>query len=393
MPEPFQPHDPPRLPSGFLAAGRHAGLKPEGEEDLAVFLSSEPAAAAALFTRNHFPGAPIVLGRERIRSGRFQAVVVNSRVANVAMGAQGLADAREMARIAAEELGVPEELVLVGSTGVIGRRLPMQRIRRGLAGIREDLSTDPWPAARAIMTTDTHPKVRSVQVGDAVLTAVGKGAGMVAPNLATMLVYLFTDAALAPIELDAALRRAAEDSFQLLSVDTDTSTSDMVAILANGRAGPVEPEPFSEALRALCTSLAETLARDGEGATKLIRVRVEGAADRFEARRIARAVADSPLVKTMAYGADPNVGRILMAVGKCVECRVVPDRVSAWAQGVEVIRGGEAVRFDLDEVRSRLAGDPVELRVALGVGPGEATALGCDLTEGYIRENAAYASS
>lgn len=387
-------HDPPRLPAGYRCAGRHAGLKAEGEgEDLSLFVSASPAAAAALFTRNHFPGAPIVLGRERLRGGRLQAVVANSKVSNVATGPAGLEDAREMARLASRETGVDEELVLVGSTGVIGRRLPMERIRDGIRGMGDELSVDPWPAARGIMTTDSHPKVVSVGVGDAVLTGVAKGAGMIAPDMATMLVYLFTDAALPAPELDRLLREAVDETFHLLSIDTDTSTSDMVVLMANGEAGPVPSKHFARPLREVCARLAEMVARDGEGATKLLKVRVEGAADRADARRIARAVVDSPLVKTMAHGADPNVGRILMAVGKCVECRVVPERVQGWIQDVQVVENGQRADFPDSGVRELLEEDPVKIRISLGVGSGTATALGCDLTEGYIRENAAYASS
>lgn len=384
--------DAPRLPTGFLAAGRHIGLKASGP-DLALFHSRAPASAAGLFTRNHFPGAPIVLGRERLRAGRLQTIVVNSKVSNVATGAAGLEDARTMARLAAQTVQVAPELVLVASTGVIGRRLPMDRIREGLVGMGQELDGDPWPAARAIMTTDSHPKVLSAEVGDAVITAVGKGAGMVAPNMATMLVYIFTDARMSPEDLDRSLRRASRNSFQLLSVDTDTSTSDMVVALANGLAGEVEPSAFDDAVAELCLRMSELIARDAEGATKLLRVEVRGAWNPSEARRVARAVVDSPLVKTMAYGADPNVGRLLMAVGKCVECRIAPERVDVNVQGIPVIRSGHQVEFDEGRVRSLLAGDPVDIEIRLAVGQGAATALGCDLTEGYIEENAAYASS
>ncbi len=406
----MQPNDPfmepPRLPRGFVAAGRGVGLKAQGN-DLALFLSRRPAAAAALFTRNHFPGAPIILGRQRMRRGRLQGVVVNSAYSNVATGEAGLEDAREMARLAAREFAgflgqeseqgqeaeALEDQVLVGSTGVIGRPLPMDRIRNGMRGMGSELDSDPWPAARAIITTDTRPKVFSLQVGDAVVTGVGKGAGMIAPNMATMLVYLFTDAQVEVPELQAALQEASRQSFELLSVDTDTSTSDMVVALANGEAGEVDHRAFVDALTSLCTRLAEEMARDGEGATKLVRVLVEGAVDPSEARTVARSVVESPLMKTMAYGADPNVGRILMAVGKCVGCRIRPERVDASIQGVEVIRGGRSVDFDEARVRELLGGDPVEIRIDLGVGTARGRALGCDLTAGYIEENAAYASS
>ncbi len=383
-----------RLPREFVCAGRAIGMRTDPTSpDLALFHSLTPAASAGLLTRNHFPGAPILLARERLAVGRLRTVVVNARVSNVATGEAGLRDAREMAELAATETGVSPDEVLVGSTGIIGRRLPMELIRKGIRGMAGELGSDPWPAARAIMTTDTHPKVVTAEVEGATLTAVGKGAGMVSPNLATMLVYLFTDAELSASSLDRMLRQAAAASFRILSIDTDTSTSDMVVALANGAAGPVPEEPFQTALDQVCLRMAELVARDGEGATKLIRVVVSGAVDADEAHRIARSVVDSPLVKTMAYGADPNVGRLLMAVGKCVTCRVLPERVGITLQGVEVIREGMPVEFPADRVRELLGGDPVEIRVELGLGLGEGAALGCDLTEGYVEENAAYASS
>jgi glutamate N-acetyltransferase/amino-acid N-acetyltransferase len=335
----------------------------------------------------------VVIGRERIRGGVLQAIVVNSKVSNVATGPEGEEDARLMGRLAARELGVREDLVLMSSTGVIGRRLPMERIREGLKGIAADLADDPWPAARGIMTTDTQPKVLSVGVDGAILTAIGKGAGMIAPNLATMLVFLFTDAEVPAATLRPRLVNASASSFQCLSVDSDTSTSDTVVLMANGVAGPILGDHFQSALDAICLRMAEWVARDGEGATKLIRVFVEGAASDAEGARVARSVVDSPLVKTMAYGADPNVGRILMAIGKCVDCRIEPSRVSVEVQDVLVIREGVRAGFEDGVVRERLVRGPVEIRIRLGIGGGRGLGLGCDLTEGYIRENAAYASS
>jgi glutamate N-acetyltransferase / amino-acid N-acetyltransferase len=385
-------HDVPRFPRGFRCASRNCGIKPQGK-DLSLFASDVPASAAALFTRNHFPGAPILLGRELLAGGRLQGVVVNSKVSNVATGAEGVEHARRMGRAAAQELNIDPGLVLVSSTGVIGRRLPIEKIEAGLVGMARELGDDPMVGAEGIMTTDRVPKAFSLSVGDAVLTAVGKGAGMIAPNLATMLVYIFTDAALSPAALQAHLRAAADDSFQLLSIDSDTSTSDTVAILANGHAGAVSESAFGDALRELSIRMAEAVGRDGEGASKLLRVQVTGAENREEARIIARAVVESPLIKTMAYGADPNVGRILMAVGKCVDCRVIPERVSASLQGISVVEKGVAVPFNETELRRLLAGDPVEIHVEMGLGSGEARSFGCDLTEGYVQENAAYASS
>ncbi len=385
-------HDRPRLPRGFRCAARHCGIKSQGL-DLSLFASDVPAAAAALFTRNHFPGAPVVVGRERIRGGRLQAVIANSRISNVATGQQGIEDARTMALLAARDLGIAEELVLMSSTGVIGERLPMEKLERGIMGLAGELDTDPWPAARGIMTTDTEPKVLSLDVGGGTLTAVGKGAGMIAPNMATMLVFLFTDLELPANALRRALRSASLDSFECLSIDSDTSTSDTVAILANGHAGAVEDERFASALEVACLRMAEWVARDGEGATKLIRVRVEGAHDDGDGRRVARAVVDSPLVKTMVFGGDPNVGRILMAIGKCVECRIDPGRVEARLQGVTVVERGERAVFDPARVRHLLDQDTVEIDVFLGLGDGRGLGIGCDLTEGYIQENAAYSSS
>ena len=390
-------HDRPRLPRGFRCAAVHCGLKDEGE-DLALFASSVPAAAAAVFTRNHFPGAPILVGREIVRSGRLQAVVVNSKVSNVGTGPEGVEAARAMGRAAARELAIDESLVLMSSTGVIGVPLPLARIESGLSGLAARLQEDPLVGARGMMTTDTHPKAISVEIerggGDsAVLTVVAKGSGMIAPNMATMLAYAFTDARLDAPTLDAILRRVVARTFNMLSVDTDTSTSDTCAVLANGLAGAVDPLHFEAAMTESCEAMTEMLARDGEGATRLLRVAVRGAVADAEARVVARALVESPLIKTMVHGGDPNVGRILMAVGKCVDVSVDPERVRASIGEGTVVEGGRRAEFDDDAVRESLLGDTVELSVDLGVGSGEAQAWGCDLSRGYVDENAAYYSS
>ena len=382
----------PIFPRGFRTASRNCGLKPDAK-DLSVFFSDVPAAAAAVFTRNRFPGAPVIVGRETIRRGQLQAIVVNSKVINVGTGDEGILNAQRMAIAAATELVARADEVLVSSTGVIGRRLPIELIEEGLIGMASDLTDDPIVGAEGIMTTDTHPKALSTRVGPAVITWVGKGAGMIEPNMATMLVYIFTDARLEASALDRLLRLAVDDSFNMLSVDTDTSTSDTCAILANGLAGVVDEEEFAEALRAGCVRFAEMLARDGEGATKLLRATVDGALDRMQARRAAKSIINSPLVKTMAFGADPNVGRVLMAVGKCLDVEQDPTRISVRINDVEVFREGGRTEYDEVELRRILAGDPVDIRVSLGMGSGTATAFGCDLTHGYIDENAAYYSS
>ena len=382
----------PAFPRGFRCASRNCGLKPSAK-DLALFVSDVDASAAAVFTRNHFPGAPIILGRETIRGGRLRAIVANSKVSNVATGVTGVENARRMAVAAAAEVGTGAERVLVSSTGVIGVPLPIGVIEEGLRGMAAELTDDPLVGAEGIMTTDTHPKAISARVGDATITWVAKGSGMIEPNMATMLAYIFTDAAIDAGTLDAMLREAVDVSFNMLSVDTDTSTSDTCVILANGLAGPVGEDAFRNALTAGCVRMTEMLARDGEGATRLLRTTVRGAVDLGEARRVAKSLVNSPLVKTMVFGADPNVGRILMAVGKCVDCTIDAAATDAWINGYPVVHQGQRLDFDEGAVRAALARDVVDIEVGLGIGDSNARAYGCDLTKGYIDENAAYYSS
>ncbi len=335
----------------------------------------------------------MLVGRELARSGRLQAVVVNSQVANVGNGDEGIEHARRMGRAAASALDLDSDRVLMSSTGVIGVALPIEKIEAALPGLAGELQEDPLVGAEGIMTTDTHPKAVSLSVGDATLTVVGKGSGMIEPNMATMLVYAFTDAALDGPALDRALKGVVHDTFNMLSVDTDTSTSDTCVLMANGLAGAVGEGTFTDALRVAFTRMTEMLASDAEGATSLIRVTVGGAANVSEARVVAKSLVNSPLVKTMVFGGDPNVGRILMAVGKCFDCRVDADTIGASICGVPVLANGQRTVFDEGEVRELLRSGEVDLEVELGVGEGRARAWGCDLTEGYVAENAAYYSS
>jgi glutamate N-acetyltransferase / amino-acid N-acetyltransferase len=385
-------HARPVFPRGFRCASRNIGLKPTAK-DLALFVSDVDAAAAAVFTRNKFPGAPVILGRETIRGGTLRAIFANSKVSNVATGERGLENARRMAAAAAAEIGSTPDKVLVSSTGVIGVPLPIETIERGVRGMATELGDDPIAGAEGIMTTDTYPKAISLSVGDATITWVAKGSGMIEPNMATMLAYIFTDASFDYSTLDRMLRRAVDTSFNMLSVDSDTSTSDTCAILANGLAGAVDETTFQQALDVGCLRMTEMLARDGEGAQHLLRTTVKSAKDLDEARRIAKSLVNSPLIKTMVYGADPNVGRILMAVGKCFDCLIVPATTDAWINGHEVLRQGYRLDFDDAVVRAALGSEVVDIVVSLGVGDAEATAYGCDLTQGYIDENAAYYSS
>lgn len=388
-------HDTPRFPRGFRCASRNVGLKPSAR-DLTLFASDVDAPAAAVFTRNHFPGAPVVLGRETLPAGRggsLRGIIANSKVSNVATGALGLANARRMAAAAAAELGTSADRLLVSSTGVIGVRLPIEKIEAGVVGMRGELQDNPLVGAEGIMTTDTHPKALSASVGDATITWVAKGSGMIEPNMATMLAYIFTDAQFDAQTLDKLLRAAVAPSFNMLSVDTDTSTSDTCVILANGHAGTVDEAAFATVLRAGCLRMTEILARDGEGAEHLVRVSVRGAKNDTEAHVVAKSIVNSPLVKTMVHGADPNVGRLLMAVGKCFDCTIQPATTDAWINGYQVVANGERLDFDDAIVRETLSREIVDLEVSLGVGSGAAVAFGCDLTKGYVEENAAYYSS
>jgi len=380
------------MPQGFTCTGTSCGLKQKGK-DLALFFSERAASAAGVFTLNKFPGAPVILGREIIKKGVLRAIVANSKVSNVGTGQAGIDNAARMAKAVAAEFDIPVEQVIMSSTGVIARQLPIEKIEAGIRGLSGRLGDDPVAATEGIMTTDTYPKAISMDVGDAVLTIVGKGAGMIEPNMATMLVYIFTDAAIEAPALDHILRRAVAVSFNMLSVDTDTSTSDTCIAMANGMAGPVDPKRFMGVLTFACTEMAKRLARDAEGATKLLIASVKGAADDQQAVVIAKALVNSPLVKTMAYGADPNIGRILMAIGKCFECDVDPARISIRINDALLYRNLARVDFDEDAVRRLLGGEEVHIQAELGMGSGKATAYGCDLTEGYIQENAAYYSS
>ncbi len=384
---------------GFLASGVHCGIKPQ-KKDLALVFSRAPAAAAGVFTTNKVKAAPVLLDIERIRSGRGQAVVLNSGNANACTGDQGMRDALEMAQLTAQSLEIAEELVYVCSTGVIGRPLPMDAVRRGVREAVKLLGPDGASAAEAIMTTDTVPKAAAVQVsiGGQVVTVGGmtKGAAMIHPQMATTLSVLTTDAAVAPPVLQAALRRAADLSFNRITVDGDRSTNDTILLLANGEAGvpeisgPGEPlDAFQEALVTVAVTLAKMVARDGEGATKLIEVTVRGAQSEEDAHRAALAIASSQLVKTSIHGGLPIWGRIMCAAGYS-GAEVQTDRASIRIGPVLVAeRGGPAGDPESLEAAARhLAGDDVQVTVDLGLGRGEATVWTCDLTEGYIKENA-----
>ena len=387
-------------PRGFVAGAVYAGIKTagKGKLDLGILASDRPASAAAMFTRNNVKGAAVVVSQGHVRNGSARGVVVNAGISNVANGAPGMRDAKEMCRLAAAALGVNDAELLVGSTGVIGHPLPMDRIRAGVPKIR--LSAGGGPAfARAIMTTDTHPKTMAVRFRAAGreyrLGAVAKGVGMIHPDMATMFCFLTTDAAVEQRYLRGALKSAVDDSLNMISVDGDTSTSDTTAIFANGAAGGPEigathagAAAFERALCYVCTAMAKMLARDGEGAEKLIEVRIEGAASERQARAAARTVTASPLVKTAVHGADPNWGRLMMAVGRS-GARIDLARARAWLGDIMVYRG-RPLPFDERAASDLLRNEEVLLRVDLGAGDASATAWGCDLTPEYVHINSDY---
>jgi glutamate N-acetyltransferase/amino-acid N-acetyltransferase len=377
-------------PQGFLSLAKNVGIK-DTTLDLTVIYSTVRARAAAMFTRNRFPGAPVLVGRQHIANGFVQALVINSKNANVAMGKQGIDNAIETCRTVGEELGIDYRDVLPFSTGVIGRPLPMDKIRAGLRGIKSELKPDNLKlAAEAIMTTDKYPKYFSCRVGRAVIAGIAKGAGMIEPNMATMLVYLMTDAELPKAALRPMLRRVVDRTFNCMSIDTDTSTSDTVVLMANGLAGRINLRQFETGLLQACEYLTREMARSGEGATKLITVDVRGAKNGAQAKRVAKLVVNSPLVKTAVYGSDPNWGRVIMAVGKSFDPSIEPSRVTIGFGRTDVFRKGSPVECDLEALRAYLDQKEVSISVNLGIGKTSARVWGCDLTEGYIKENAYY---
>lgn len=384
---------------GFRAGAIAAGIKASGNPDLGLLVSEVPCVAAATFTQNAFAAAPVLLSRQRINAGTAQAVVFNSGNANACNGVQGLRDAQEMAALAARQLGVPETAVLLASTGVIGQPLPMALIRAGLPRV-EATTNGGHQAALGIMTTDSHPKeiAVSAEIGghEVRVGGMGKGVGMIHPNMATLLAFVATDAALDPDYVRPALRRVVLRTFNMISVDGDTSTNDTCFLLANGLAGnaPIrdgtpEAHRFEQALEAVCTHLAREMAGDGEGATKLIQVDVTGARSEEDARAAARAVVRSNLVKAAVHGEDPNWGRIFMAVGNAA-VEVDPARAALWLGDLLIVRDGVGLGVSKEEARGPMTGGEVQIRVDLGLGQATARAWGCDLTEDYVIENSAY---
>jgi len=386
-------------PAGFWAGGVSCGVRGSGVRDLGLLFSERPCGAAAVFTRNAFKGAPLGVTREAVEAGGLRAVVVNSGNANAATGARGVEDAYAMQGAAGEALGVEAGRVAVASTGVIGEHLPMEEIRAGIGDAAGKLSTDGTPFAEAIMTTDTRTKEAAVlvEVGEKSVTVGGtaKGSGMIHPNMGTMLAFLTTDAAVEPGCLRETLSRATDRSFNRVTVDGDTSPSDMALLLANGAAGnePLTTESpdypaFAGAVEAVAQMLAKEIARDGEGATRLVEVVVEGAESEEVAAALAKSVVGSSLVKAAVFGEDANWGRVLTAMGYA-GVPFDPDGLELWFGPVKVFEGAP-VPHETAEANAALASGEVSITARLGAGGASATAWGCDLSYEYVRINGSY---
>jgi glutamate N-acetyltransferase/amino-acid N-acetyltransferase len=384
------------LPQGYRFAAAYAGIRKAAKEDVALMVSDRPAAAAAVFTRNRVKAAPLVLSAKHLAAsqGWCRAIVVNAGNANCATP-DGLETATRTARAAAEALGVKTREVLVSSTGVIGVSLPVEKLVGAIPRLVTALAPENFDAAsRAILTTDTVPKTAWAETSGMRVAGMCKGAGMIHVGMATMLGFVFTDARLTPAEARAMLRAGVEESFNRVSVDGDMSTNDTVYLLANGASGvrpaPKEKDKLAAALGEVMTELAQAVARDGEGARKLITITVEGAASNRAAVRIARAIANSPLCKTAIAGADPNWGRILCAAGYS-GAAFDAAQVDIDLNGFAVCRRGMKAEFSEDEVKTSLDAKEVSIRLAIrGRGKGRARFWTCDLTEEYIRINASY---
>jgi glutamate N-acetyltransferase/amino-acid N-acetyltransferase len=386
--------------AGFTAGAVYAGIKTPGPDklDLAILASDRPAVVAGIFTTNAFCAAPVIVSRAIVAAGRARAVIVNAGNANACTGEQGVLDAREMASLTGSKIGVAQDEVLVASTGVIGVPLPMDLIRDGAASV-ELKAAGAAEFSRAIITTDTHPKSAGaeLELGGKTVRIGGsaKGAGMIHPNMATLLAFVTTDAAVDREFLQTALSRAGGDSFNMITVDGDTSTNDTLVVLANGAAGnPVvtggeDGEKFTAALTYVCGELAKAIVADGEGATKLIRVDVRGAASDEDARSAARSVVRSPLVKSAVYGSDPNWGRVLCAIGYS-GAKVDPMAVDLFVGGVQLVKAGAPVPGSREAAEPVMQKKEVTFVADLHVGGAAATAWGCDLTEAYVVENSAY---
>jgi glutamate N-acetyltransferase/amino-acid N-acetyltransferase len=377
-------------PQGFVAAGCHAGIK-KRRHDMALLATADgrPVPAAAVFTQNKFFAPPVAVSRERLagNGGRAAAVIVNSGNANAGTGPKGRADAEAMCSAAAEAIGAEADCVLVCSTGIIGTPLPIEQITKAVPKLARSLSRDgAHDAAKGILTTDHVPKEVLVEGDGFTIGGMAKGCGMIAPNMATMLAFLTTDADVTSEEMQIVLRDAASRTFNTLNVDGATSTNDSVIMLASGLAGRPDMRAFADAVHRACENLTLQMARDAEGMTKLVMLRVSGAASDSEARAAARNIAENNLVKCSWYGGDPYWGRLLAAAGSA-GIEFDTEKTSVSYGGITVSRAGASADHDAAAVAGHMAGEQIRIEVSLGLGKGTAEVIGIDLGPGYIKEN------
>ncbi|MDZ8186974.1 MAG: bifunctional glutamate N-acetyltransferase/amino-acid acetyltransferase ArgJ [Nostoc sp. ChiSLP02] len=380
------------VPKGFSSFITNLGIK-DNTDDFVLVKSEVPCVADGVFTQSLFAGPSVTISRRNLKDTQAQGIIVISKNANVANGAIGFADAEEIIQLVATETGIAAQDIVIASTGVIGRRYPIEKIRDGLLGIGKKLNTaDFEKAAVGIMTTDSVPKLAARQIGNAKLIGIAKGVGMIEPNMATLLAFFFTDAAIPKDVLPAIFRPIIDKTFNCLSIDTDTSTSDSAVILANGLAGEVSQQEFSQALQEIAHELVLKIARDGEGATKVIEVTVDSAINYTQAKRVAKAIVNSPLVKTAIYGADPNWGRVAMAIGKCEQDKEInQEKVQIRFDDIQVYPDATSEE-KLDQLKTIMSKEKVNIHVSLNIGEAAATVWGCDLSEGYIDINGKYST-
>ncbi len=391
-------------PKGYQAAGICSGIKGKGRRDLALVTSETPGSIAGVFTNNTIPAAAVILSRRHLKKKRGQAFIINSGNANAFTGSDGMRDAVEIARLVASCLKIPQHTVFVGSTGVIGVPLPMPALRKGISLLASRLRKNGHQdAAQAILTTDTKPKTIALQqrIGGTMVTVGGmaKGSGMIHPNMATMLAYLTTDAAIKPTAFQTMLRTAVDQTFNCISVDGDSSTNDTVLALANGKAGNqiigstgVASTQFQELLKEACHSLAMDICQDGEGVTKVVKIQIRKASSHQAAKNIAQTLATSLLVKTAIFGADPNWGRLIAALGRS-GYPLRPNRIVIAFNHLIIVKDGKGLGARIEQrIRKIMQGPSFTITVSLGMGKGMATQWTTDLTYDYVKINASYRS-
>ena len=380
------------LPQGFTSFVTNVGIK-DATDDFTLVCADSVVAASAVFTQSRFAGPSVVVSRKHVANHLARAVVVISKNANVATGDQGMSNALEVVQSVAKKIGCDPHDVLIASTGVIGRQYPIERVRAGLAGLPFPLPSDDAVAvARGIMTTDTVHKIAEATIGagPARVVGVAKGVGMIEPNMATLITMAFTDSMVDGATLDSIWRRVIDRTFNCVSIDTDTSTSDTAIVLASGVAGKVDLDELEVALEEVTRALTKQVARDGEGAETLIEVCVDQARDAEQAKTVAKSIVNSPLVKTAVHGADPNWGRVAMAIGKCSQYIDIDQSKVIIRFGDQEVYPSAVNESGLEQLSNYMRGEEVRIHVSLKTGSTACTVWGCDLTDGYVRINADY---